>query len=57
MSVVMSSWLFQTNGVFAYILFIQSNLNSSNTDDSFTMANSKSFLSPYKSFPTAPENK
>ena len=28
------------------IVVIQSNLNSSNTDGSFTMANSNSFLSP-----------
>ena len=27
---------------------LQSNLNSSNTDGSFTMANSNSFLSPYE---------
>ena len=31
------------------IVVIQSNLNSSNTDSSFTMANSNSFLSPYNS--------
>ena len=29
-------------------VYIQSNLDSSNTDGSFTMANSNSFLSPYK---------
>ena len=32
-------------------IYLQSNLNSSNTDGSFTMANSKSFLSPYEFFP------
>ena len=32
---------------------IQSNLDSSNTDGSFTMANSNSFLSPYKILPIA----
>ena len=32
---------------------IQSNLNSSNTDGSFTMVNSNSFLSPYEILPTA----
>ena len=32
---------------------IQSNLNSSNTDGSFTMANSNSFLSPYQILLTA----
>ena len=36
---------------------IQSNLNSSNTDGSFTMADSILFLSPYKILPITPENK
>ena len=36
---------------------IQSNLSSSNTDGSFTMANSNSFLSPYEILPIAQENK
>ena len=36
---------------------VQSNLNSSNTDDSFTMANSNSFLRPYEILPLAQENK
>ena len=36
---------------------LQSNLNSSNTDGSFTMANSNSFLSPYEILPTDQENK
>ena len=36
---------------------VQSNINSSNTDGSFTMANSNSFLSPYKILPLAQENK
>ena len=35
----------------------QSNLASWNTDDSFTMANLNSFLSPYEIPPTAQENK
>ena len=35
---------------------IQSNLNSSNTDGSFTMANSNSFLSPYELLTIAQEN-
>ena len=40
------------------ILFcIQSNLNSSNTDSSFTMPNSNLFLSPYEILPIAQENK
>ena len=38
-------------------LYIQSNLNSSNTDGSFTMADSNSFLSPYEILPTTLENK
>ena len=37
--------------------YIQSNLNSSNTNGSFTMANSNSFLSPYEILPIAQENK
>ena len=36
---------------------IQSNLDGSNTDGSFTMANSGSFLSPYEILPIAQENK
>ena len=39
------------------IFKIQSNLNSSNTDGSFTMANSNSFLSPYEIHPIDQENK
>ena len=40
------------------LLFIlQSNLNSSNTNGPFTMANSNSFLSPYEILPLAQENK
>ena len=38
-------------------LFIQLNLNSSNTDDSFTMANSNSFMSPKEILPIDQENK
>ena len=37
--------------------YIQSNLNSSNTDGSFTMANSNSFLSPYEILLIVQENK
>ena len=36
---------------------IQSNLDGSNTDGSFTMANSNSFLSPHEVLPIAQENK
>ena len=38
-------------------LYVQSNLDGSNTDGSFTMANSKSFLNPYEILPIAQENK
>ena len=34
---------------------LQSNLNGSNTDGSFTMANSNSFLSPNEILPIAQE--
>ena len=40
-----------------YNTLLQSNLDGSNTDGSFTMANSNSFLSPYDFFPIAQENK
>ena len=40
-----------------YDCYIQSNLDGSNTDGSFTMANSNSFLSPYAILPIAQENK
>ena len=36
---------------------LQSNLDSSNTDGSFTMANSNLFLRPYEVLPIAEENK
>ena len=36
---------------------LQSNLNSSNTDGSFTIDNSNSFFSPYKILPLAQEDK
>ena len=36
---------------------IQSNLDGSNTDGSFTMANSNSFLKTYEILPIAQENK
>ena len=36
---------------------VQSNLNSSNTDISFTAADPNSFLSPYEVLPIAAENK
>ena len=41
----------------ALTLLIQSNLNGSNTDGSFTLANSNSFFSPYKILQIAQENK
>ena len=39
------------------ILNYKSNLDRSNTDGSFTMANSNSFFSPYEILPIAQENK
>ena len=39
------------------IIIIQSNLDSSNTDGSFTMAYSNSFFSPYEILPIDQENK
>ena len=39
------------------LLLLQSNLNSSNTDGSFTMVNSNSFENPYEIHPIAQENK
>ena len=39
------------------ILYIQSNLNTSNSDGSFTMDNSNSFFSPYEILSIAQENK
>ena len=36
---------------------LQSNLDGSNTDGSFTMANSNTFLNPYEILPIAQENK
>ena len=38
-------------------LYIQYNLNGSNTDGSFTLDDSNSFFSPYKNLPIAQENK
>ena len=38
-------------------IFLQYNLNSSNTDGSFTVDDSSSFFSPYKILPIAQENK
>ena len=41
----------------SYILTVTVNPNSSNTDGSFTVPNSNSFLSPYEILPIAQENK
>ena len=38
-------------------MLLQSNLNSSNTDGSFTMADLNLFLSPYEILPIASEKK
>ena len=40
-----------------YVVYIQSNLNSSNTDGSFTIVYSNSGLRPYEILPIAQENK
>ena len=42
---------------YIYTYVVQSKLINSNTDGSFTMANSNSFLNPYKILPKAQENK
>ena len=39
-----------------FCCYIQSNRDSSNTDGSFTISNSNSFLSPYEILPIAQEN-
>ena len=45
----------KTNAPYLELRILQSNLDGSNTDGSFTMANSNSFLSPYEIFPIAQE--
>ena len=45
------------NYILVMAKLLQSNLNSSNTDGSFTMANSNSVLSPYEILPIDQENK
>ena len=42
---------------YSSIIQLQSNLNDSNTDGSFTVANSNLFLSPKEFLPTAQESK
>ena len=49
--------LHRFGGSFSPHLFIQSNLNDSNMDGSFTVDDSNSFFSPYKILPIAQENK
>ena len=58
------SWTHMSEGTFSnvaaqpncvYEFLLQSNLHSSNLDDSFPMANSNSFLSPYEFIPIAQE--
>ena len=46
-----------SNAAQRYYNQVQSNLNSSNTDGSFTMTNSNSVLSPNKILPIGQENK
>ena len=54
-------WILPFNFFFVYVFLelsnLQSNLNSSNTDGSFTTANSNSCLSPYEILPIAQEIK
>ena len=52
-----SYFVHMQDGLNLCILYIQSNLDSLNTDGSFTMANSNSFLSPYEVLLIAQENK
>ena len=56
----MFSWRIKKNVVRIppiILKYVQYNLNGSNRDGSFTMDDSKSFFSPYKTFPIAQENK
>ena len=54
----MPSWpVFKLIRAFIPNILIQLNLNSSNTDGSFTMDNSNSFFSPYGILPIAQESK
>ena len=46
-----------SRAAFIYSSVIQANVNSSNTDGSFTMANSNSFLGPYEILLIAQENR
>ena len=52
-------WFLKHSSTFFLFLYknVQSNLNSSNTDGSFTMANLNSDLSPYEILPIDQENK
>ena len=51
-------WLHRSYCRFCYAMAnVTVKPDSSNTDGSFTMANSNSFLSPYEILPTAQENK
>ena len=57
LSEAMNIWVLWKFSLTVTKLDIQSNLNSSNTDGWFTMANSNSFLSPYEILPLAQGNK
>ena len=48
--------VFRDPGIFRVSSLIQENLNNSNSDDSFPVANSNSFSSPQEILPTAQEN-
>ena len=43
--------------IFRLFIYLQYNLNGSNTDGSFTVDDLNSFFSPYKILPVAQENK
>ena len=64
LSFICSSSPFSSSGGLCFVivafpgyLHLQSNLDGSNTDGSFTMANLNSYLSPYEILPIAQENK
>ena len=52
---MVSTYIREKKTVFTQCI-VQLNLNSSNTDGSFTISNSNSFLSPYEILPIAQEN-
>ena len=57
MRLLVTSRLIMTFAVCLFLHVVQLNLNSSNTNGSFTMDNSNSFLSPNESLSIDQENK